>query len=50
MKHVLIISRRGPLRAQFAPVLELVNMISAIVGLFEQLAETFGFEIPQKDE
>lgn len=49
MKHVAALSRTMPLRAQFAPVIEFVNMISAIVGLFQQLASTFGFDIPTKE-
>jgi len=49
MHHIRAISRR-PAKAQFEPLLQLVGLASALLGLLQQAAALFGFNIPQKTQ
>jgi len=48
MRHVRTISRNTPRKAQFEPLLQLVSLLTAVVGFISLVSETFGLELPMK--
>ena len=44
MTHVRVISRGGPSKAQFEPILQFVGLLNAVMVLIANVMETFGFE------
>ena len=48
MKHVQVLSRAGLGRAQVESLMLVVNLLGAVLGLYTQVAYTFGIPIPQK--
>jgi len=48
MKHVVLISRDKPPCAQMESLLQLVGLLSALLNLVQQVADTFGLTIPRK--
>jgi len=50
MTHVNLVSRQRPGKAQFEPALQLVGLLSAVLGLFSQFASLFGVNLSNKGQ
>jgi hypothetical protein len=48
MKHVQVISRVRPGKAQFGPILDFVGLLNSIVALIANIMNTFGIELKEQ--
>ena len=50
MQHLSRISRGRPVRAQFESVIQVIGIIGSLLALLNNVAATFGIQIPQKSQ
>ena len=49
MKHLVLVSRSKPSCAQMESLLQLVGLLGALLGLIQNVADTFGLTLPRKN-